>query len=296
MLEQFFLTNIPILNIKKNITMIKYLSFLLLILWSTITVAVDCNADYIDTLPAERFEAPQIVVNEEKLYFHSYPDESCIDNNVYIVKNDMVNSYGTSGEFTFVNFTEKAGWVKTAALEKIDIKSISLDQDISFLDFIVKNDHLTMWPEQTIDNLVSQNSWLKNDLAECIVVDNTTEIFVNDNGFLHILADYLYPDTYYEQKRQFIPAKPKNQLGCKTVFMSTEANSIRSISFSRNTQTLRGIKIGSTLQQLNEAYKDNFKIVSTDEGDRYSIHYRNLIMEFLVYQNLVTSINVRHTL
>ncbi|MBD2801529.1 hypothetical protein ID854_13960 [Xenorhabdus sp. M] len=61
------------------------------------------------------------VIGKGRAYFYTSPNVNCKNDNVFIIKNDLVNAYSVYGDFTSIMYLDKnqnliQGWVQSSRL------------------------------------------------------------------------------------------------------------------------------------------------------------------------------------
>jgi hypothetical protein len=89
--------------------------------------AFDCNTDASEITDAVRIPSDHSgyeVIAAGRSYFYNAPMSTCIDKQIFLVKNDHIDAYFDYGEFTYVMFIhpktgkDTSGWMLTKQLKE----------------------------------------------------------------------------------------------------------------------------------------------------------------------------------
>ncbi|MFC0180612.1 hypothetical protein [Thorsellia kenyensis] len=269
-----------------KLIIIKYFILFFSILFSSFIYSAD-KCDVLDD--KEYGESPylyQKVKQLERLYFYSQPtNESCKIKDLFIIHGDTVNAYATYNEFTFVEYTSTkgivtSGWVKSEGLESDKIIT-RLGEPINKNDFIIRNNyyHIAL---DGFSGILFAPEWIQ-DLNRC--VDLGVGINTPANKFS-------YDDLviYTVLQHPMMPELGVNQINDCHSLETDKSNTIIAIKILTNQyQTARGIRIGSSKDDLFQAYapKDLIKQSNNEcfsdiyNATCYVIHHSNNIIRFV---------------
>lgn len=220
-----------------------------------------------------------VVATKKKVYFHTAPDESCRQDDKFIIAGDILYAYKLHAGFTYVNYItssgdEVKGWVNSSELNKFSPSESKLDKKLNITDFII----------------VSQNSWFglgssfSNDKYLQKEKETSSEYvgdFPNDSGGL----DEFYAHSYLD-----FSLIVSNVNYDKRLWTIDDDYIISDITLTTSKyQTRRGIKVGDKKEDVLKAYDG---IAPDNSNNEISYALGSMSLNFKLSNDIVTSIEM----
>lgn len=224
--------------------------------------------------------SPFVAAAKNKVFFHTAPDASCIQQGKFVIVGDYLYAYKIHKGFTYVNYftakgSEVKGWVNSSELEKLNpMAALSIKNNINLSDFIVMSNEDWFG----LGNSFSNTSPLSSvyELSSEYIGD-----FPNDIGGL----DKFYSHTYKD-----FSIVSSNVSYSERLWTIDDDYIISSITLTTpKYHTIRNIKVGDRKNDILRKYSN---IKATESNQKIIYNLGKMSLTFNLKNDLITSIEL----
>lgn len=217
--------------------------------------------------------------NKKRVLFYSYPNTSCQQKGIFIVKGDLVYVFAHYNGFYYVEYVSQKGksvygWVNKEGLTPYIFHSITLNENLSIADFSIYRDE----------------SWIS--------INTISELLGDKAGKHEVSFIGSYPNTvggiykYYNHIYPFGEIISSNFLYDKRMQNIDNSYRVASIQLSDHGYvTARGIGVGDTVNDVKNKYKSKNLF---DDGSALTYKLGNYFLSYNITDGLVSSIHIRY--
>lgn len=223
---------------------------------------------------------PFAVAVNNKVYFHTAPDSSCIQHDKFVITGDYLYAYKIHKGFTYVNyFTTKGneikGWVNSSELDKLNPTVASTKKNnINISDFIVVSNEDWFGLGSSFSNTSSLSK--KHELSSGYIGD-----FPNDIGGL----DKFYSHTYKD-----FNVISSNVNYNKRLWSIDDDYIISDITLTTpKYHTIRNIKVGDRKEDIINKYSN---IKGSESNSKIIYNFGEMSLTFNLENDVITSIEM----
>lgn len=215
--------------------------------------------------------------NKKKVWFYSYPNSSCKQKEIFIVRMDLVYVFAAYNGFYYVEYVSQKGksvygWVNKIDLAPYNNYSVSPGERMSIADFSIYIDD--RWISI---NTASDLLWDIPGRHEVLFVGS----YKNTVGSLYKYYSHIYP---------FGEIVSSNFLYDKRMQNVDNGYRLTSILLSKHGYvTARGIGIGDTVSDVRYKYKSKDLL---DDGSTLTYRLGNYFISYNIKDGVVSSINI----
>ncbi|MFQ2194962.1 hypothetical protein [Aeromonas jandaei] len=261
-----------------------FLVFVVVFIFNSTSYAYQCLSP--EEVPASQLHAKTDIVpggsaifsaNEKRVWFYSYPNASCRQKEIFIVKGDLVYVFSLYNAFYYVEYVSQKGnsvygWVNKEDLVPYNLHSINAGEKISIADF----------------SIYVNERWIS--------INTISELLSNITGKHETFFVGSYPNAvgglykYYSHIYPFGEIISSNVSYNKRMQNIDNSYRLTSILISEHGYvTARGIGVGDTVIDVKDKYKSKNLL---DDGSRLTYRLGNYFISYDIKDGLVSSINI----
>ncbi|CAM4385907.1 hypothetical protein [Pluralibacter gergoviae] len=223
---------------------------------------------------------PFVVAVNNKVYFHTAPDSSCIQHDKFVIAGDYLYAYKIHEGFTYVNYftvkgNEVKGWVNSSELEELNpIIASPKKNNINISDFIVVSNEDWFGLGNSFSNTLSLSK--NHELSSAYIGD-----FPNDFGGL----DKFYSHTYKD-----FNVISSNVNYNERLWSIDDAYIISDITLTTpKYHTIRNIKVGDRKDDIINKY---INIKGFESNSKIIYNLGKMSLTFNLENDVITSIEI----
>lgn len=225
---------------------------------------------------------PELIVktNKSRVYFYTAPDDSCIQEDKFVIAGDFLYAYKRHNDFIYVNYFNSKGVIANGWIKNIDINKFNpvgvnaYKSEINITDFIVLDNGNWFG----LGTVLSKNSGLlkKTETSSEYIGD-----FPNESGGLNKFYSHSFNDL------NIISSNLNYSARLWTIDDEYIISNI--ILTSPNYKTIRNIKVGDKKESILKSYSgNNYEELSGNIVYRFG----QMSLTFNLQDNKITSIEM----